>query len=68
MQTHGGKGSTQRPILNRKQFEYNWDRIFCMNDSDISKQNEIEKIVTQYLIEENKFNDDFNEFNSLGEI
>lgn len=25
---HGGKGSTPRPIEDRKQFEDNWDRIF----------------------------------------
>lgn len=25
---HGGKGSTPRPILDRKKFEENWDRIF----------------------------------------
>jgi hypothetical protein len=25
---HGGKGSSARPIEDRKQFEDNWDRIF----------------------------------------
>lgn len=25
---HGGKGSKQRPIEDRKQFEDNWDAIF----------------------------------------
>lgn len=30
---HGGKGSTPRPILDRKKFEENWDRIFNKNKS-----------------------------------
>jgi hypothetical protein len=69
MQTHGGKGSTQRPTANRKQFEDNWDRIFGKKkkESDILKQNEIE-IVTKHLIETNKLNDDLNELNLLGEV
>lgn len=25
---HGGKGSTPRPIENKKKFDENWDRIF----------------------------------------
>jgi hypothetical protein len=25
---HGGKGSTPRPISNKKQFDTNWDKIF----------------------------------------
>lgn len=25
---HGGKGSSPRPIKDRKQFEDNWDKIF----------------------------------------
>lgn len=25
---HGGKGSTPRPINDRKQFDENWDKIF----------------------------------------
>lgn len=27
MQTHGGKGSTPRPV-NKEKFDANWDRIF----------------------------------------
>ena len=27
MQTHGGKGSTPRPV-NKEKFDVNWDRIF----------------------------------------
>lgn len=25
---HGGKGSKQRPVKDRKQFEDNWEKIF----------------------------------------
>ena len=28
-QWHGGKGSKQRPVRDRKQFEDNWDKIFA---------------------------------------
>jgi hypothetical protein len=31
-QTHGGKGSTPRPIADRKKFEDNWDAIFKKKD------------------------------------
>lgn len=30
--THGGKGSTPRPISDRKKFEDNWDAIFGKKD------------------------------------
>jgi hypothetical protein len=32
MQTHGGKGSTQRPTLNRKQFEDNFGNLYYSNE------------------------------------
>ena len=32
-----GKGSSPRPIPNRKQFEDNWDNIFRKKDGDKSK-------------------------------
>lgn len=31
---HGGKGSKQRPIQDRKAFEDNWDLIFGKNKLD----------------------------------
>lgn len=31
---HGGKGSTPRPMDDRKRYEDNWDRIFGRKDSD----------------------------------
>lgn len=34
---HGGKGSKQRPISNREQFESNWDLIFGKKDNEDSK-------------------------------
>ena len=30
--THGGKGSKQRPTLDKKRFEDNWDAIFGKKD------------------------------------
>lgn len=33
---HGGKGSKQRPVQDRKQFEDNWDRIFGKKPSEKS--------------------------------
>ncbi len=35
---HGGKGSKQRPIQDRKQFEDNWDKIFGKKDKDKNKK------------------------------
>jgi len=35
---HGGKGSKQRPVQDRKQFEDNWDKIFGKKDGDKQKQ------------------------------
>ena len=31
----GGKGSAQRPVANRKQFEENWDAIFGVGGNDV---------------------------------
>ena len=33
---HGGKGSKQRPVQDRKQFDDNWDRIFGKKKSPVS--------------------------------
>tara|TARA_B100001142_G_C14086950_1_gene559702 strand:- start:421 stop:591 length:171 start_codon:yes stop_codon:yes gene_type:complete len=33
---HGGKGSTPRPISNKKQFDMNWDKIFGKLDYEKS--------------------------------
>ena len=35
--THGGKGSTARPIINKAQFEANWDNIFSAEVPTIYK-------------------------------
>jgi len=37
MRTHGGKGSGQRPIADRKKFEDNWDAIFGKKDKKETK-------------------------------
>ena len=38
---HGGKGSTPRPISNKKQFDTNWDKIFGKLDyEDIKCESE----------------------------
>jgi len=31
---HGGKGSSPRPVKDRKQFDENWDNIFGKKDSE----------------------------------
>jgi hypothetical protein len=31
---HGGKGSSPRPVQDRKQFEENWDKIFGKKNSN----------------------------------
>ncbi len=31
--THGGKGSKQRPTVDKKKFEDNWDAIFGKKDT-----------------------------------
>ena len=31
--THGGKGSKQRPTVDKKKFEDNWDAIFGKKDN-----------------------------------
>ena len=31
--THGGKGSKQRPTVDQKKFDNNWDAIFGKKDS-----------------------------------
>ena len=51
MQTHGGKGSTQRPTSNRKQFEDNWDRIFGCPKLKKEKLNEETKKLESSLNE-----------------
>jgi len=33
-QTHGGKGSAQRPVKSREEFEAEWDRIFAKAGED----------------------------------
>jgi len=38
-----GKGSSPRPIPNRKQFEDNWDRIFRKKNGDKSKHTDKKK-------------------------
>ena len=35
---HGGKGSKQRPVQDRKQFEDNWDKIFGKKQKDEKKK------------------------------
>lgn len=38
-----GKGSSPRPIPNRKQFEDNWDKIFGNKDANKSKHTDKKK-------------------------
>ena len=38
-----GKGSSPRPIPNRKQFEDNWDKIFGKKDADKLKHTDKKK-------------------------
>jgi len=38
-----GKGSSARPIPNRKKFEENWDKIFGKKDADKSKHTDKKK-------------------------
>ena len=38
-----GKGSTPRPIPNRKQFEDNWDKIFGKKDENKPKPTDKKK-------------------------
>ena len=38
-----GKGSSPRPIPNRKQFEDNWDKIFGKKDGNKSKHTDKKK-------------------------
>ena len=45
----GGKGSAQRTVANRKQFEENWDAIFGKNSTVRSHTPEhIERIVSPW--------------------
>lgn len=34
---HGGKGSSARPIRDRKQFEDNWDKVFSKKSEKSDK-------------------------------
>ena len=44
MQTHGGKGSTPRPV-NKEKFDANWDRIFGVKNREQKADSVVEREV-----------------------
>ena len=41
--SHGGKGSSPRPISNKEQFDKNWDLIFGNNKNNENAKSEGDK-------------------------
>ena len=50
--THGGKGSKQRPTVDKKKFEDNWDAIFGKKDKP-SAVDDCAKVTAESAVKNN---------------